>query len=38
MSKGLIFKAILTGKASVKYIHKTAIKRTPGDVTYVAHN
>ena len=33
-----IFKAILTGRISVDYINKTTIRRTPGNVTDVAHN
>jgi hypothetical protein len=37
MSKGIILKAILEGKASVKYANKANVKRTPGEVTYLAH-
>jgi hypothetical protein len=28
-----IFKALIDGNASIEYVNKTAIKRTPGDVT-----
>jgi hypothetical protein len=39
MRKSLaIFKALTSGDMSIEYIGKTAIKRTPGDVTEVAHN
>jgi hypothetical protein len=31
------FKALITGDASIEYIDKTSIRRTPGDVTEVAH-
>ena len=33
-----IFKAILKGNISVDYIHKTTIRRPPGNVTDVSHN
>jgi hypothetical protein len=32
------FKAIIARDASIEYINKTPVKRTPGDVTVVAHN
>lgn len=32
------FKALVAGNISIKHIGKTAIKRTPGEVTEVAHN
>ena len=38
MSKVQILKAIVTGKISVTPIDKISIRRTPGDVTDVAHN
>jgi hypothetical protein len=31
------FKALITGNASIRYIDKTPIKRTPGDTTEVTH-
>jgi hypothetical protein len=31
-------KSLVTGMASIQYIHKTPIKRTPGDTTEVSHN
>jgi hypothetical protein len=31
-------KALIAGDASIEYIDKTCIKRTPGDTTEVAHN
>jgi hypothetical protein len=31
-------KALIDGTASIEYIHKTTIKRTPGDTTEVPHN
>ena len=38
MSKKLaIFKALIAGDASIEYIDKTSIKRTPGDTTEVTH-
>jgi hypothetical protein len=36
--KFVILKGLLTGSASIHYTGKTAIKRTPGDVTVVGHN
>jgi hypothetical protein len=36
--KFMIFKALIADRASVHYVGKTAIKRTPGDVTVVGHN
>jgi hypothetical protein len=33
-----IIKALFQGKASIDYVGKTLISRTPGDVTEVAHN
>jgi hypothetical protein len=33
-----IFKAILSGDLLIENVSKTVIKRTPGDVTEVAHN
>lgn len=38
MSKVRILKAIVTGKVSVIPVDKIKIRRTPGDVTDVAHN
>ena len=32
-----IFKALITGDASIEHIDKTSIRRTPGDVTEVSH-
>jgi hypothetical protein len=31
-------KALIAGRASIEYIHKSPIKRTPGDTTEVPHN
>jgi hypothetical protein len=33
-----IAKALLEGGASIDYIKKAPVKRTPGDVTLVGHN
>lgn len=33
-----MFKALITGYASIEHIEKTSIKRTPGDTTEIAHN
>ena len=30
------FKALIAGDASIEYIDKTPIKRTPGDITDIA--
>lgn len=39
MRKGLAtVKAIIVGDASIEYVDKTPIKRTPGDTTEMAHN
>jgi hypothetical protein len=32
------FQALINGNASIEYIHKRYIKRTPGDTTVVGHN
>jgi hypothetical protein len=32
------FKAIIVGDASINYVGKTPIKRTPGDTTQMSHN
>lgn len=31
-------KALISGEASIEYIRKTLISKTPGDVTDVGHN
>jgi len=31
-------KAIINGTASIEFIHKSVLKRTPGDTTVVGHN
>jgi hypothetical protein len=31
-------KAIIVGDASIEYVGKTPIKRTPGDTTQMSHN
>jgi len=31
-------RALLRGEASIEYVDKTLITRTPGDVTVVSHN
>ena len=33
-----IIKALVAGDASIEFIDKTPIKRTPGDTTIVGHN
>jgi hypothetical protein len=33
-----IVRALLVGDASIEFIDKTPIKRTPGDTTIVGHN
>jgi hypothetical protein len=38
MRKELVtLKALITGKASIEYIDKIRIKKTPGDVTELSH-
>lgn len=32
------FKAIIVGDVSIEYSDRTSIKRTPGDITEMAHN
>jgi hypothetical protein len=31
------FKAIVTGNATIEFIGKTPLRRTPGDTTYMGH-
>jgi hypothetical protein len=31
-------RALIRGEASIDYVDKTLISRTPGDVTHVGHN
>jgi hypothetical protein len=33
-----IIKALIAGTASIEYVHKTPIKRTPGEITECSHN
>lgn len=36
--EGAILKAILFGQASIEFIRKTPVTRTPGEVTELTHN